>query len=74
MSVAVANRPHRIGIINTCKQRPTVMTIESKPEHSEDFQEKAATDATPPLANELHPPLILPPPIPGQTAWSILPW
>jgi hypothetical protein len=74
MIVVVANRPHRIGTINSCKQRPTVMTLESKPDHSIDFQEKKALEASPPVAKELQTPLILPPPIPGQTAWSILPW
>ena len=50
------------------------MTIESKPENATDLQDKKTLDAAAPESAEYRQPLILPPPIPGQTAWSILPW
>ena len=50
------------------------MTIESKPENQKDLQDQNAMKASPPEPMEFRKPVILPPPIPGQTAWSILPW
>ncbi len=50
------------------------MTIEPKPENQKDLQDQNAMEASPPEPMEFSIPIILPPPIPGQTAWSILPW
>ena len=50
------------------------MSIESKPENQHDLQDQNAMEASTPEPAELRKPVILPPPIPGQTAWSILPW
>ena len=50
------------------------MSIESKPENQHDLQDQNAREASTPEPAEFRKPVILPPPIPGQTAWSILPW
>ena len=47
------------------------MTIESKPENLTDLQEMETAASE---SEEFRQPAILPPPVPGQTAWSILPW
>ncbi len=51
-----------------------MMTTESKPEDTLDLRNQAATEVSKPEPMEFVKPLILPPPIPGQTAWSIVPW
>ena len=50
------------------------MTIESKPENSQDLQDQKVMEAAASASEEFRKPVILPPPIPGQTAWSIMPW
>ncbi len=50
------------------------MTIESKPENLQDLPDNKTMEASANESVESRKPLILPPPVPGQTAWSIMPW
>ncbi len=50
------------------------MTNETKPETPKILQDQNTLDVAKPESVEFRKPVILPPPIPGQTAWSIVPW
>ena len=50
------------------------MSIESKPEHTTELHDQKVMEASSPESDSGSKPVILPPPVPGQTAWSIMPW